>query len=132
MRGPAPHTIVMAILSGAGVMHFVAPKPFDSLIPSWMPGPPRAATYGSGVCELLSAALVAVPRTRRAGGALALATFIGVFPANIWAALDGGMKEAPAPLDTALAAWLRLPFQLPLFWLAWKTMRSAQRKHSKR
>jgi uncharacterized membrane protein len=55
---------------------------------------------------------------------LALATFIGVYPANIWAALDGGMKEAPAPMNTALAAWLRLPFQFPLFWLAWKTIQS--------
>jgi uncharacterized membrane protein len=25
--------------------------------------------------------------------------------------------------DSALAAWLRLPLQLPLFWLAWKVAR---------
>lgn len=113
-------------------MHFLTPKPFDALIPSWMPGSPRATTYGSGASELLAALLVAVPRSRRVGGIFALATFIGVFPANIWAALEGGMKEAPAPLNTALVAWLRLPLQFPLFWLAWRTIRSAERKHSAR
>jgi uncharacterized membrane protein len=123
----APNNMVTAILGSAGVAHFVAPKLFDSIVPSWMPGDPRVTTYVSGVAELASAALIAVPRTRRLGGAAAFATFLAVYPANIWAAIDGGMKEAPPPLDSAAAAWLRLPFQLPLLWLAWKTMQEADR-----
>jgi uncharacterized membrane protein len=118
-------TAVAAILLSAGVAHFVAPKFFDVLIPSWMPGSPRTTTYASGVAELVSGALVLHPRTRRLGGWCALATFAGVYPANIQAALDGGIADAPPPLNSAAAAWLRLPFQLPLFWMSWKV---AQRR----
>jgi uncharacterized membrane protein len=124
---PSPHKLVAAILGTAGVAHFAVPKAFDSVVPSWMPGDPRITTYVSGVTELASAALVMFPKTRRVGGMAALATFIAVYPANIWAALDGGMKDAPAPLNSAAAAWVRLPLQFPMFWWAWKTMQEAKR-----
>lgn len=118
---------VVGILGSAGVLHFVAPKAFDSLVPSWTPGSPRTTTLVSGVCELTAAVLVAMPRTRRIGGWAALATFAAVWPANIWAALDGGMHDAAPPLDTATAAWVRVPFQLPLFWLAWRVAHEPRR-----
>ena len=104
-------------LGSAGVLHFVQPEFFDPIVPPWMPGKARTTTYVSGVAELASAALVACPRTRRFGGRVAMATFIGVFPANIDVAVRGGMKWAPPPMDTAAAAWLRLPLQFPL--IAW-------------
>jgi uncharacterized membrane protein len=121
LSGPA--IAVIAILGGAGVMHFAKPEFFDAVVPEWMPGSPRATTLGSGVVELTAAALVANPKTRRFGGWFSLATFIAVYPANIWAALNGGMKDAAPPFDSAAAAWLRLPFQFPLFWLAYKVAR---------
>jgi uncharacterized membrane protein len=37
-----------------------------------------------------------------------------VFPANLQMALDGGLEGAPFPADNAVAAWLRLPLQVPL------------------
>lgn len=123
MRSSRPSAAAIAlvvILGGAGIGHFAKPDFFDPLVPKWMPGSARLITYLSGVAELACAVLIAVPRTRRLGGWLALATFVGVYPANIQAALDGGMKEMDPPFDSAAAAWLRLPFQIPLFWLAWK------------
>jgi uncharacterized membrane protein len=114
---------VAGILGGAGVMHFVKPDFFDPIVPDWMPGEARTTTYVSGVAELASAALVLHPRTRRLGGWAALLTFLGVYPANIQAALDGGMASAEPPMDSAAVAWLRLPFQFPMFWLAWKVAR---------
>lgn len=114
---------VVAILGPAGVAHFVRPQFFDPLVPSWVPGSPRTVTHLSGVAEIASAVLVAIPRTRRLGGAMALATFAGVFPANIQAAIDGGIEGAPPPIDNAVAAWVRLPMQFPMFWLAWKVIR---------
>ncbi len=45
-------------------MHFLAPRPYDAIIPERLPGPPRAWTYLSGVAELTCAAAVAHPRTR--------------------------------------------------------------------
>ncbi len=114
---------LVGILGGAGVAHFARPDFFDPLVPRWMPGSARLTTYLSGAVELTAAVLVAVPRTRRFGGWFALATFVGVYPANIQAALDGGMQEMDPPFDSAAAAWLRLPFQLPMFWLAWRVAR---------
>ncbi len=102
------------LIGGAGVMHFVRPELFDAIVPDWMPGAARTTTYVSGVMELTAAVLVAHPRTRRVGGWFAFWTFIGVFPANIQSALDGGIADAPEPLNSAAAAWLRLPLQIPL------------------
>jgi uncharacterized membrane protein len=115
-----PAVLLIIILGGAGVAHFAKPDFFDPIVPDWMPGSKRMVTYVSGVVELAAALLVAIPRTRRIGGWVALITFIGVYPANIQAALDGGMKEMDPPFNSAAAAWLRLPLQLPLFWLAWR------------
>jgi len=105
--------------------HFAKPDFFDPIVPDWMPGSKRMVTYASGVVELAAALLVAIPRTRRIGGWVALITFIGVYPANIQAALDGGMKEMDPPFNSAAAAWLRLPLQLPLFWLAWRVAKGS-------
>lgn len=110
---------VSAILGSAGLAHLVKPGFFDPIVPKWMPGSPRLTTYASGLVELAAAILVATPRNRRLGGWVALATFLAVYPANIQAALDGGMKEMQPPFDSKAAAWLRLPFQIPLLWLAW-------------
>jgi uncharacterized membrane protein len=121
---------LVGILGLAGIAHFVIPKPFDSLVPKWMPGSPRLTTYVSGAVELGTAVLVANPKTRRVGGLLAMATFIGVFPANVQAALDGGMKEFSPPFNSPLAAWLRLPFQAPMIWLAWQVAKGSRQRSS--
>ena len=91
-----------------------------------MPGSARTPTYASGVAELASAGLIANPSTRRVGGLVAMATFIGVFPANIWAALQGGMKGMDPPFDSAAVAWGRLPLQFPMIWAAWRVYKNAQ------
>ena len=118
---------VVAILGPAGIAHFVRPQFFDPLVPSWVPGSPRTVTHLSGVAEIASAVRMAIPRTRRLGGAMALATFAAVYPANIQAAIDGGIDGAPPPLDSGTAALVRLPLQFPMFWLAWKVMRGDDR-----
>ena len=124
---PSPRTIAAAILGLAGVGHFVIPAAFDKIVPTWMPGSARVTTYVSGAVELTVAALLLSGKRRKLAGYLAFATFLGVFPANVQAALDGGINGAPPPLDSALAAWLRLPFQIPLLWLAWRTIKDADR-----
>ncbi|GAA4600520.1 hypothetical protein GCM10023195_00080 [Actinoallomurus liliacearum] len=48
----------------------MASRPYDAIIPSRLPGSPRAWTYTSGLAELACAAAIAVPRTRRAGALL--------------------------------------------------------------
>jgi uncharacterized membrane protein len=119
-RPSAATAALVLILGGAGIAHFARPEFFDPLVPTWMPGSARLITHLSGAVEIAAAVLLAVPRTRHFGGWFAFATFLAVYPANIQAALDGGMKDMDPPFDSALAAWLRLPFQLPLLWLAWR------------
>jgi uncharacterized membrane protein len=109
-------------------MHFAQPQFFDDIVPEWMPGDPRTTTYASGVVEIAAGVMIAVPRTRRAGALLALATFVGVYPANVAGALQGGYPNVAGFGGTAAAAWLRLPLQIPMIWWAWKVAQGARRR----
>ncbi|WP_067572062.1 DoxX family protein [Nocardia acidivorans] len=113
-----------AFLFGMGTLHFVAPKPFDALIPPQLPGSARAYTLGSGAAELAVAAAVAVPRTRRLGGLLAMLLFIGVFPGNVQMARDWVRSNKPLPLKAGAIA--RLPLQIPMILVARKVYRQAR------
>lgn len=95
------------LLGTAGVLHFARPAPFDSIVPPALPGPARTYTYASGAAELATAALLAVPRTRRLGGIAAAALFVAVFPANLQMAYDW-RGARPSKRAIALA---RLPLQ---------------------
>jgi uncharacterized membrane protein len=114
-----------AFIGGAGVMHFVRPSFFDAIVPRWVPGSPRTTTYLSGVAELAGAALVAHPRTRRLGARWCFWTFLGVYPANIQHVLDGGIPGQEGVAGSAVAAWIRLPLQIPMFLWARRVEREA-------
>ncbi|MBF6350896.1 MULTISPECIES: DoxX family protein [Nocardia] len=111
--GRTPALRLAAILLGAGVMHFVAPAPFDSIVPKRLPGKARSYTYWSGVAEIGVGTALLVPRTRRLGGRLAALLFIAVFPANIQFAADS-VRNPKTPVALAAISLLRLPLQLPL------------------
>ncbi|WP_394325132.1 DoxX family protein [Streptomyces rimosus] len=110
------------MLGGMGALHFLAPKPFDAIVPRALPGSPRTWTYASGAAELAVAAAVALPRTRRAGALAAAGLFAAVFPANIKMARD--WRHRPAPLRAI--AYGRLPLQLPMVAWAVHTARTAR------
>lgn len=116
---PRSAALLAAMLATTGVLHFLAPAPFDAIVPRWVPGPRRRWTHLSGVAELGVAAAVAMPRTRRAGGLAAAALFVGVFPANVQMALDWRHRQ-PAARAIAIG---RLPLQLPLIAWALRTSR---------
>jgi uncharacterized membrane protein len=94
------------------VLHFVSPKPFDSIVPRSLPGSARTWTYLSGAAELAVAAAVAHPRTRALGGLAAAGLFAAVFPANVKMAMD--WRHAPPAMRAV--AYGRLPLQVPLVW----------------
>jgi uncharacterized membrane protein len=112
-RGAVLALGLAAVLAAAGVTHLVAPEPYAAIVPRWLPAP-YAWVYGSGVAELACAALLAAPRTRRIGGWASTVLLVVVFPANVQAALDGGIAGREGLLGSPLAAWLRLPLQIPL------------------
>jgi uncharacterized membrane protein len=72
-----------AMLVGMGALHFVAPKPFDTIVPAELPGGARFYTLASGVAEAATGVMLLTRRTRRVGALAAVALFVGVFPANV-------------------------------------------------
>jgi uncharacterized membrane protein len=93
----------------AGVLHFLRPKIYESIMPDYLPAQ-RELVYASGVAEAAGGVMLLSPspKVRRAGGWWLVATLIGVFPANLHMALH---PERYPELPGA-ALWARLPFQL--------------------
>jgi uncharacterized membrane protein len=112
---------IAAMLIGVGTTHFLAPKPFDTIVPAELPGSPRFYTYASGVAEVATGALLLTQRTRRLGALAAVALFVAVFPANVnmvrlwW--------DKPWPMRVAALA--RLPLQIPMITMALKIRRNS-------
>ncbi|MEH3136174.1 MULTISPECIES: DoxX family protein [Mycolicibacterium] len=108
-------------LVGMGVLHFAAPKPFDTIVPAELPGSARFYTLASGVAEAAVGGMLIAPKTRRLGALGAIALFLGVLPANVnmvrlW-------KEKPLPMR--IGAWARLPLQIPMITQAYKIYRNS-------
>jgi uncharacterized membrane protein len=113
-----------AMLVGMGVLHFAAPKPFDSIVPAELPGDARFYTHASGVAEMVAGGLLLVPRTRKLGALAAVALYLAVFPANVnmvrlWC------KDPAKPLPMRIGAIARLPLQIPMITQALKIYREA-------
>jgi len=110
-----------ALLLGSGVLHFVIPKPYDTIVPAELPGSQRFYTYASGVAELASGALLLSPRTRKFGALSAVALFLAVFPANV----NIVRLWRDKPLFMRLGAIARLPLQIPMITGALKIYRNS-------
>ena len=105
-----------ALMVGSGVLHFLAPGPYERITPRWV-GDRRRAVHLSGVAELVCGALLLAPRTRRAGGWLTAALLVAVFPANVQMVLDAGTEHQAAqvpPKVFRVMGLARLPLQVPL------------------
>ncbi|MGZ4513777.1 MAG: DoxX family protein [Mycobacterium sp.] len=112
---------VAAMLLGVGTLHFVAPKPFDAIVPAELPGSARFYTYASGVAEVGVGAALLPRRTRRLAALAAAALFIGVFPANVNMCRLWWNK----PWPMRIAALARLPLQIPMITTALKISRNS-------
>ena len=110
-----------AMLIVMGLLHFVVPRGFVKIVPRWLPWR-EAAVFWSGVAEVTSGVLIAVPKTRRAGGALATATILAVYPANVQMAIDASRGNPQVAMPTWLT-WARLPLQIPMLVRAWSFTR---------
>lgn len=111
-------------LVGMGILHFVAPKPFDTIVPAELPGNARLYTHASGVAEVATGALLLAPRTRKLGALAAIALYLGVFPANVnmvrlW------FKDPAKPLPMRIGAVARLPLQIPMITQAYRIYRNS-------
>lgn len=104
-----------------GIMHFVATDVEATIVPPYIPWP-VAAVLISGVLELLGAAGLLAPRTRRAAGIGLFLLTLAVTPAHIY------MLQQPEQFNVPLwALWLRLPIQVALLALIWWSTRPQRR-----
>jgi uncharacterized membrane protein len=112
---------VAAMLMGIGTVHFLAPKPFDDIVPAELPGDARYYTYASGVVEIATGALLVPRRTRRLAALASVLLFVGVFPANVNMVRLWWGK----PWPMRLVALARLPLQIPMITTGLKIWRNS-------
>src|SRR6478752_2365687 len=120
-RSWAPRTVA-ALFTLSGTIHLVRPSVFTPLIPDFLPAP-TAVVYASGVAELVCA--YGLFTRRRWAGPASVALLLAVWPGNLQMAIDATNDHG---LDSpqALGAWVRMPLQLPLMWMAMQNRPSAR------
>ncbi|CAA9411436.1 MAG: hypothetical protein AVDCRST_MAG78-415 [uncultured Rubrobacteraceae bacterium] len=114
---------LVAMLAGSGVIHFVRPGVFTPIVPRVLPNP-VAIVYASGAAEFVCAAGLA--RGARWAAPASAALLVAVLPANIQMALDvtarldrsESRSDRRKAIAKAIAAWARVPMQIPLIWAA--------------
>jgi uncharacterized membrane protein len=99
-------------------LHFVAGDVLEAALPRWVPAK-RAMVYGSGVLEMVCA--LGLVRRKPWAGPLSAAVLIAIWPANIQMALDAGTGRHSGIFDNATLMWARVPMQLPMIWVAWRS-----------
>ena len=98
----------------AGLNHFLNPAFYEAIMPTYVSAHTELV-YASGVAEMMGAAAVMYPRTRRMGGFFLIAVLVGVFPANVHMALNS--DDYPSIPPWALFA--RLPLQVLFISWVW-------------
>ena len=125
MTTPAPLTrdikVLAAVFATSGVVHLVRPETYEPIMPKVVPAK-REVILASGVLEIVCAAGLLYPATRRIAGWASLGVLLGVYPANFKMAGDA-MQTDNQPLKAVAIG--RLPLQLPLIRSALKAARRA-------
>lgn len=106
-----------ALFIASGTTHLVRPQVFEPLVPRALPRR-REVVHASGVAELVCAAGLLHPRTRRLAGWASAALLVAVFPGNVQMGISHGARAArrrtPGARASFAATVARLPVQWPL------------------
>jgi len=99
-----------------GVMHFVRPRWYRSIMPDYLPAH-NELVAASGVAEIAGGAGILLERTRIPAAWWMIATLVAVFPANVHMAVHPERyKQFPR-----WALYARLPLQALFIWDVWRT-----------
>jgi len=121
MALPRSSKLLAAGFAGSGAVHLAKPEVYEPLMPSWVPAH-REVILGSGVAELALALGLVLPPTRRVAGWASVALLLAVWPGNLQMALDSNRSSSTA---FKVAAWGRMPLQVPMIRAAIAAARSA-------
>lgn len=118
---PTDLKVVIGAFLASGTVHLVRPETFEPLMPEAVPAH-REVIIASGVAELVCAAGLLHPRTRRVAGLASAALLLGVYPGNLKMAKDAWQTHNTVFKAVSLA---RLPLQLPMVRAAWRAGRTS-------
>jgi uncharacterized membrane protein len=111
--------LLAAFFIGAGVNHFVMPRPYEQIVPPRLQREAKRLVLLSGVAEIAGGVGVLLPWTRRLSGVGLVALLAAVFPANVHMAREPGrFRRIPR-----WALYARLPLQPLMMLWAWKATR---------
>jgi uncharacterized membrane protein len=111
--------VLAAIFATSGAVHLVRPETYEPIMPKVVPAK-REVILASGVLEIVCAAGLLHPATRRIAGWASLGVLLGVYPANFKMAGDAMQTDNQSFKAMAIG---RLPLQLPLIRSALKAAR---------
>jgi len=121
LKSLTPNKVLIFILAllflASGILHLVKPEVFLWLMPPWLPQQIPLIVI-SGVFELVCA--VGLLAKQKWAGYLSALVLLGVWPANIWYAFDVSTQGFSW---LVVAAWVRLPLQIPFIYAAIKFAR---------
>jgi uncharacterized membrane protein len=80
--------LLALVYFAAGVMHLLRPAAFLAITPPWVPLP-ALVIMATGICEILGAIGLLLPRWRWWAGVMLALYAVAVFPANIHHAVNG-------------------------------------------
>ena len=104
---------------GAGVNHFVQPRPYEKIVPPWLQSEAKRVVLLSGVAEIAGGVGVLVPGLRRLSGIGLIALLAAVFPSNLYMA----QKPEHFKAIPRWALYARLPLQPLMMLWAWRATR---------
>lgn len=117
---PLSSKVLVGAFAVSGTAHLVKPNIYEPLMPEFLPAH-REIIVASGVAELVCAAGMVLPPTRRLAGLASAALLVGVFPGNLKMAVDA--QKSGIPWFKAIA-FGRLPLQAPLIQAALKAAKA--------
>ena len=110
--------ILIIVFTLSGLLHLANPSAFMWLMPPWLPEP-IFLIYLSGVFELVCT--IGLILKKLWAGWLSALVLVAIWPANIWYAFS---VFGSGNLGLVVAAWLRLPLQIPLIYYSVKFAKS--------
>lgn len=120
---PEVHRYILAALFLlTGILHFVKPEFFTSIMPDFIPYH-LAMVYISGAAEMIGGLGILFEETKVWAGWGLILLLLAVFPANINMTVESIQKSGYTSLFS-LATIIRLPIQFVLiYWVYWACLR---------